>query len=290
MKRKRQYRIKIEDEAYLRTVSDIRMSGAGLTLIIIAAVLISLLVSGGIIMTTPLRTLLPGYLKQSQRSANEENLLRLDSLQEVYEQKQAYIDNYLRVIDDTRQPSDSSSMAAMETLAPEDSLMTATDLERRFVNTMEEREKFNISVLAPLAADGVGFRPIDDRGIFTADSRDSEAGTVLLPPGADIKSVADGVVLGVYYSADERGFTVLTQHKRGFVTSVSHAGRPAVGTGDEILAGQAIASGPTPDAKGRRSVTVRMWHNGLPIAPYKYIGKSEEEPDDSRYEDPRGKF
>lgn len=292
MKRGNHYRIRIEEETHLRTVSDVKLTPIGLTLLGIGVVALMIIVAGAVIVFTPIRTLLPGYMKESQRAATEEGLLRLDSLQDAFGEKQAYIDNYLRVIDETRLPSDSSAMARQEAEETEDTLITATERERKFVDTMKERERFNISVLAPLAADGIMFSPVNPSGVFTADSRDSELGKVLLPQDAPIQSLADGAVIAVYYSASDHGFTVLTQHQRGFVTSISKAGTPMVGTGDDVSGGQVVAANPSPDSRGRRMVEVRMWHNGLPVVPYKYIGYPVTETDSEleSYEAPRGRF
>lgn len=291
MKFRKRYRLQLEDEAYLRTVVETEFSAAALWTVVAGAVVLFLLLAGLIIFVTPLRTLLPGYMKESQRAATEENLLRLDSLQEAYRQKQEYIDNFLRVIDSDRLPTDSLSVSRQSLEMTGDSLMTSSERERRFVSDMAKRERYNISVLAPLAADGIMFNPVNSEGVFTSDSRDSEEGKVLLGVDAAIQSPADGSVLAVYYSAADRGYAILVQHQRGFVSAVARTGTPLVGTGDEVSAGQMIALPPTPDSHGRRYVTVRMWHNGLPIAPYKYIGNPAVNslPKES-YEAPRGKF
>ena len=48
-----------------------------------------------------------------------------------------------------------------------------------------------------------------------------------------------------------------------------------VSAGDAVTGGQVIALAPSPRCKGKRYVEVMMWHNGLPLIPYEYIGNPE---------------
>lgn len=292
MKRHPKYRIRIEDESRLEDLADITLSPLSLWTAVAAALIVLIMISGAIVMVTPLRTLLPGYMKQSERSATEDNILRLDSIFGAYAQNQDYLNNIIKAFDTDRTPTaDSLVMTAnLREMSP-DSLLTPSPLERKFVNAMEERERFNISVLAPLAADGMMFSPLSDSGIFSASSRTEEKGNVILPPDESVKSVADGSILASYYSTAEGGYVVIIQHAKGFVTRIARLGSPMVSAGDAVLAGQMLALGPNPDGKGRRYIEVMMWHNGLPLIPYDYIGNPESTiVKDAPFEAPRGKY
>lgn len=290
MKRHPKYRIRIEDESRLENLADISLSPLSLWSALGAVFVILILIAGAIVMTTPLRTLLPGYMKQSERSATEDNILRLDSILNAYEQNQVYLDNIRKALDTGRIPSDSVALTSNIMEMSPDSLLPPSPLERKFVNAMEERERFNISVLAPLAADGMMFSSLSDSGVFSSISRSEEKGTVIMPPDEVVKNVADGSILASYYSASEGGYVVIIQHSKGFVTRVARLGTPMVATGDAVLAGQILAMGPSPDAKGRRYVEVMMWHNGLPLIPYDYIGNPESTiAKETPFEAPRGR-
>lgn len=292
MKRHPKYRIRIEDESRLEDLADITLSPLSLWTGAIVALVVLIMISGAIVMVTPIRTLLPGYMKQSERSATEDNILRLDSIFGAYAQNQDYLDNILKAFDTDRTPTaDSLVMTAnLREMSP-DSLLPPSPLERKFVNAMEERERFNISVLAPLAADGMMFSPLSDSSIFSASSRAEEKGNVIMPPDESVKSVADGSILASYYSAAEGGYVVIIQHAKGFVTRIARLGSPMVSVGDAVLAGQMLALGPKPDGKGRRYIEVMMWHNGLPLIPYDYIGNPESTIlKDAPFEAPRGKY
>ena len=290
MKRHPKYRIRIENESRIENVADISVSPAILWAAGIISVVIILLIAGTLIMVSPLRTLLPGYMKQSERSATEDNILRLDSILGVYENNQQYLDNVLRALDTGRIPSDSTAISSnIRELSP-DSLLPPSQLEQKFVSAMEERERFNISVLAPLAADGIMFSPLGDNALYSVASRNSEVGKVIMPQNEAVRCVADGTVIASYYSPAEKGNVVIIQHARGFVTRCSHLGTPMVDTGDVVMSGQILSLAPSPDAYGQRILEIRMWHNGLPLVPYQYIGSHDSHAaKEIPYEAPRGR-
>ncbi|MDE6296344.1 MAG: M23 family metallopeptidase, partial [Muribaculaceae bacterium] len=269
-----------------------RRSLIGLALIII---FFSIFIGCLIVLFTPIHTLLPGYLKENQRTATEENLLRLDSLASVYETNQRFIDNYLRITDIDRAPVDSSALYADTVPLSNDSLIAPSSRERSFVAKMEEQERFNISVLAPLAADGMIFSDISDTGIFSSTSKDKEVGEVILSADASIISIAEGTVIDSFYSNKEKGFVIIIQHPKGFVSRYSSVGKPFVMQGEDVESGQIIASPPPADNKGRRGIFIRMWHNGLPLIPYKFIHERENTNRissfgaENSFEAPRGK-
>lgn len=290
MKKTHLYKISIEDESHLHTLAEVTVSPLRIAAAAIGVIILLIIIGGLLVMFTPLRNMLPGYMDTNQRMATEENLLRLDSLQEAYLANKSYIDNYLRVLDTERTPTDSARSVGHALSAVADSLMPAGEREHRFTSLMEERERFNISVLAPLAADAMAFSPVCSDGIFTAQSKDSELGEVIVPEGESVRSIADGIAVDVHHSAMDGGYTLLVQHDRGFLSAYSGTGSPLVACGDALNSGQVIALAPAPDKRGERRIGVMMWHNGLPLVPYQYVGLPlTSAPEDVPYEAPRGR-
>ncbi len=291
MKRHPKYLLKLEDESRLSCIFNIKLTRFGMWAAGILFLAVMFLFAGIFIIATPLKTLLPGYMKQQERTATEENILRLDSIQAVYETNQAYIENFVKALDTERIPNDSILMVGETRELSSDSLLPASPLERKFVNAMEERERFNISVLAPLAAEDMMFSPVAESGIFTIASKDSTRGEILIGGDEPVLSISDGSVLASYYSPAEKGYVILVQHAKGFVSSYEGTGNPMVSAGDMVLAGQMIALGPKPDAKGRRIVAVMMWHNGISLKPFEYIGSGagHSYSKEDNYEAPRGR-
>lgn len=290
MKCPRKYRVTIEDESHLRQLATGRFSALGFAAFGLGVLSCGLLVAGMLFAATPLRYVLPGYLKDSQRGATEEGLLRLDSLMEAYRANQVYIDNIMTVYDTGRTPADSAAMQPVSRELNPDSLMASGENERRFVSQMEERERFNISVLAPLAAEGIIFSPVSADAVCTEASRDNAVSEWLLTRESNIQAAADGSIVALYTAPGSRGYVMVLQHARGFLSSYTGTGNPTVEVGDNVNAGQVIAFTPSPDVHGHRTVEVRMWHNGMPIHPFEYLSTPEKRgfPSASSYESPRG--
>lgn len=272
MRLKRRIRIKIEDESRLRDIFRISMSPSAIILTIAGFCLFSILASAFIIMVTPLKTYLPGYLKKSEKIATTESLLKLDSLKDQIEANNAYIDNILTITDINREPQDSElySRGLPRSLSG-DSLIRQSESERKFVNMMRRRERYNISVLAPLAADGMMFVPPAENAVFMEKSKTDFEGTLAVSPTSPIGAIADGIVLAAYHSPAEGGFVVIIQHDRGFISRYSHLGLPAVDVGDAVNASQAIAAPNTGAGRTKSIIKLRIWHNGQPLRPFDYI-------------------
>ena len=65
MRRHLKYRIHIENESKLENIFDISISPAVLWSAVAGIVVLFVIIGSLIVMTTPLRTFLPGYLKES---------------------------------------------------------------------------------------------------------------------------------------------------------------------------------------------------------------------------------
>ncbi|MDE7412300.1 MAG: M23 family metallopeptidase [Muribaculaceae bacterium] len=288
-------RFRLENESHLSSIADFSISRWMLATGCLVFLLLAIFLGAILVFFTPLHTFLPGYLKENQRSATEESLLRLDSLHSVYETNQRYIDNYLRITDTDRAAKDSLSAYPDTIIATNDSLILPSERERKFVAAMEEQERFNISVLAPLAADGMVFYNVCESGVFTSSSKDSQIAEIIIPADSDISAIADGTVVAAYYSPTDKGYVMIIQHARGFLSRYSHCGEPMVSLDEDVTGGSIIAKAPSPDKLGKRYIYLRMWHNGAAVIPYYYIHTSSRESDnlkfgaENSFEAPRGK-
>ena len=274
MKWNRQYRLALENESRLTTLIDKRFKPIHLWLGGAVVIALLLLIAGVVVMVTPLHTLLPGYLKASQRAATQEGMLKLDSLSQAMERNQTWIDNVMTVTNTDRRPTDSAAHSRPMTAYDPEDLADPSPMEKRFVSAMEERERFNISVLAPLDADGMIFSPVAGDALVTADSRQSLTATFLLPSESPVQAVADGVVVGSFIESPRAGYTLIVQHGRGFISTYYHLGNPLVSVGDAVNAGQSIAFPPAPDSRNSRWIKLRMWYNGTSVIPYDMLGTS----------------
>ena len=291
MKAKRVYRLVLESESRLEELKSWRLTPSRIWVLAVGGFLLILVIAALLVGLTPLRSLLPGYLKETERAATIDNLLRADSLNQAIERNKDFLSNIREVLDTDRVPSDSLNASKGITRLTSDSLIPPSAGEEKFVAMMKERERFNISVIAPLASEGMVFYPVNAESVFAAETRDSESPRVILAEGASVGCIADGTVVAVYPSErDGGGHTVMVQHGKGFLSSYSRLVLPTVSVGESVEEGQIISVQQSGQAFRHSEIIIRMWHNGTPLRPYDYIGEpARRVRDHTGYEAPRGR-
>ena len=225
-----------------------------------------------IISLTPIRTLIPGFIPDSRRAASEEALLLVDSLREAYAINERYLNNLRNVMNSDRLPADTFPAAVPVSPGLQvESLLPPSHEEIGFTKIMQEREKFNISLLSKMAAEGMLLFPVSDEGSVVADSRDSYQVRMIVPDNATIMAVADGVVIAEYFDARSRRHVLILQHDNGFVSRIAGLGNLLVGQNDIVNGGEVISLAPQIKNNAASEIFVELWHNGIPVKPYDYI-------------------
>lgn len=271
MKASRRYRITVEDESRLRRLASASVGPWALCAIIGVGLILMSLLGGLLVMATPLRTLLPGYLKQGERTATEEGLLRIDSINAVYELNSKYLANIMTVLDTDREPTDSTDTETPHNELPPDSLLPASPREIEYISQIQDREKYNLTILAPLAAEHLQTYPVGPGATLPKQGGSPTKQIVIMPAGSPVCSVADGRVLTVQNPAPEGGCAIVIQHDHGFATRYSHTGTPRVKDGEHVDGGSAIALGARGGSTGPGWVMLEMWHDGTPVEGARYV-------------------
>ena len=273
MRLSRPYKLQIEDASRLACVAEFQRPLWKWIALATAGFAAALVAAAALIVLTPLRELLPGYMEEAQRATTIEYLMRLDSLQEAYNRNQAFLDNLAHVLDTRRKPTDSTRLVVNPDRATTAALLPTSESEQKFMSMMEEREKYNISVLAPLAAEGMIFQmPVAPASVL---GRPSEAKDLRLraAAGATVGAVADGTVIDTHYSTTDRGFVVIVQHPKGFASRCAGMGSLMVHTGERVEAGQALGLTRRAGTAGPTIISLRMWRNGDALTPWQFISK-----------------
>ncbi|MCM1033717.1 MAG: M23 family metallopeptidase [Odoribacter sp.] len=244
----RRYRLELINDNTLSRVWQLKFKGiwaliaAGGALAAIASLIAM------IFMFTPLGQFLPGRLKGDLRSQYIEMALRVDSLENVAREQSAYTANIVAILTDSL-PDPVIPDARQPGAAVVDSLISAGDAEQRFVKQFEEEQRFNLSVLSPIAAEGM---------IFESPSEtDTGAGPVA--------AVYRGTVVSLITTDD--GFTTaVVQHPGDFISVYADLDECYIDRGDKVVAGQRIGHS-TPG----RPLLFELWHAGIKLDPALYI-------------------
>lgn len=218
-----------------------------------------------ILVFSPIRRLLPVDLGGDLRNRYLETAMRLDSLEHMARLNDAYIANIVSVMSDNL-PEDSVIRLATEQVLKSDSMLMASETERQFVRDYEEEERFNLSVLSPIAAEGMVFSsPV---------AGDAEIEPVGAPnPGIRISggrnmplsAVYRGTVIAVTTTPDGTS-VVAIQHPNDFISTYAGLGDVFVAKGRKVAAGQRLGH-----SQGTIPAVFELWHNGTALNPGDYI-------------------
>lgn len=216
---------------------------------------------------TPVRKLLPGRLEGDLRSRYVDMAMRLDSIEQHSRANDLFITNLRNIMSGS---TDTTSMAAEQlsaySRAAADSLLAPSETEREFVQLYEASDRFNLSVLTPIAAEGMAFySPVPDA--LTEPETDSKTNIVSFsqPDRLSVSATYRGSVISVY--PDAGGLkTVILQHPNDFVSIYSGLSDCFTAPGARVVAGERIGH----SGMGN-TFKFELWHNGAPTAPTDYI-------------------
>lgn len=263
---KRRYRISFFNETQFREIFSLKLSCAQFVSMVAVAVVGIIGIFVMLILVTPLRSVLPGYMQPAQRHEVINNAIRIDSIATIAQLNDHYINNIISILAneiDTIAPMVTDSISQK---LPLDSLLPSSELEKEFVKQFEEREKYNLSVLSPIAAEGMTFyNPVIGAIPLTFNTPRLEFITSSTIP---VSSVYRGTVISVTYTPNDK-YTIIIQHPNDFISKYNGVNDVFVLQGDKVNAGSRL---------GLHSVTSKsvpltfeLWHNGTALNPTEYI-------------------
>lgn len=268
------YKLSFFNESTLEEVWSFRLSqlSAFAVLAVFAFMLIAF--TAVIIIITPIRNYLPGYLDVEIRKEIMKNALQADSLERVLSVQTLYLDNVIAILNGTVSLDSIRTLDSLARIEP-DFEIPRTQEEEKFVKNFEEEEKYNLTVLNPnhVPTDGVFFyKPVS--GIVSApyESEKRHYGVDLVAaPKESVLSTLDGTV--VFTGEDPNfGNVIQIQHKNGFISIYKHNELLLKQVGDHVVAGEAIALvGNTGKLTTGPHLHFELWYKGTPVNPEDYI-------------------
>lgn len=273
---KKKYRITVEDESSLEKKVDFKTTFPFLLFFLFIIIVLIGGLSVFLLTATPMKRFLPGYLKESERTATEQQHLRLDSLIHVYEVNEAYVNNIMNALNPTVDTTKNSIDRTPTPLSP-DSLMPISKEEQNFMEEIRERDKYNIGYIPPTSSTLI-FGSVNRDGIVTENSKNDFKADIVIPAGSSVTSVAEGKVISLASSPrNSGGYEVIIQHPDGYLSKTGRLTNLVVKSGDRVMAGQIIALSTTKSGTKSDHVSFELWHDGDPLIPSKYLngGKSD---------------
>lgn len=267
------YKLTVTNENTLEDIVCIHVSKLNGLSWLLLAVSVIFLFAATVIVFTPLRNYLPGYMNSEVREQVVLNALRADSLQQVVARQNLYIMNIRDIFAGTVRVDTVQSIDSL-TILRSDSLMERTRQEEEFRKQYEEKERYNLTAV-DINKDASGlifYRPT--RGMmssgFNPDAKHFGI-DIAANPNESVLATLDGTVILSTYTA-ETGYVIQIQHGQNFVSVYKHCSSLLKKEGDSVKGGEAIALvGNTGEKTTGPHLHFELWHRGRAIDPSKYI-------------------
>ncbi len=267
------YKLTITNENTLEEIVGIHVSKLNGVSVLLSAVTVIFLIASLIIVFTPLRNYLPGYMNSEVREQVVQNALRADSLQWMLERQRMYIMNIQDIISGNVKTDSIHSIDSLTAVRSEE-LMERTQAEEDFRRQYEETERYNLTSIdnAPATTGLIFFRPT--RGMISSefDANKKHFGIdIAASPNESVLATLDGTVVLATYTADT-GYVIQVQHGQNLVSIYKHCGSLLKKVGDMVKAGEAIALvGNTGEKTTGPHLHFEIWNRGRALDPSKYI-------------------
>ena len=267
------YKLTITNENTLEEIVGIHVSKLNGVSVLLSAVTVIFLIASLIIVFTPLRNYLPGYMNTEVREQVVMNALRADSLQGMLERQRMYIMNIQDIISGNIKADSVSTMDSLTTARTEE-LMERTQAEDEFRKQYEETERYNLTTIdnAPTVTGLIFFRPTRGMLSSTFDANQKHFGIdIAASPNESVLATLDGTVILATYTADT-GYVIQVQHSQNLVSVYKHCGSLLKRVGDTVTAGVAFALvGNTGEKTTGPHLHFEIWNRVRALDPSKYI-------------------
>ncbi len=265
----RPYRLTMRDERKNKTVFSFRMSIWLVALLSVMLTALTAVLAILIVVQTPLRQYLPGYLDVTQRGEVVDLAMRLDSLEKENKLRASYLSNLTSILQDTYAGADSIVEYDSTVVRFGDSLLLdASDRERTFREAYEQRERFGINAALGVDNPTVAFLS-PAIGTLVKDSLargESRMVRLQLNKENAVMSPFAGIVVAVDLAVGE-GYKVMVLRSDGYLVSISHLTKPLCTAGDLVKAGEVLGhAGGQPD-ENERWIGIQLWYKGIEVEP-----------------------
>ena len=267
------YKLSFFNESTLEEVWSFRLSQLSVFIyvFIFASILISL--TSVIIILTPIRNYLPGYLDVEVRKEILQNALRADSLEQKMNLQSRYLDNLADILSGNMSV-DSILNVDTSSFIMSDYNIPRSENESAYIKKFEEEERYNLTALNPNPAQTEIFfyRPLNGVISSSFDADKQHFGIDLTSAlKENVIATLDGTV--IYTGFDPRyGNVISLQHKNDFISIYKHNEILLKEISEKVIAGEAIAIvGNTGELSTGPHLHFELWHKGVPVNPEEYI-------------------
>jgi len=267
------YKLTFFNESTLEDVWSFRLSQLHVFIYICVFAFVLIAFTSFIIILTPIRNYLPGYLDVEVRKEILHNALRADSLEERVAVQSRYLENLSAIL---------SGNVVIDSIMTNDSVsyvnanydIPRSDREAAYISRFEEEERYNLTALNsnPVQTDMFFYKPLNGIVSSAFDAEMRHYGIDLTSaPKTSVLATLEGTV--IYIGFDPKyGNVISLQHKNDFISIYKHNDVLLKNVGERVVAGEAIAIvGNTGVLSTGPHLHFELWHKGAPVNPEEYI-------------------
>ena len=244
--------------------------------LVVAAIVIAI-IAGTYCLTayTPVRRTIPGYPSNETRRKAMENLIKIDSLENVIGMWSYQMTNIQRIVSG-KSPIPIDSLAVTPSSSDENIRGLYAENDSLLREEVRRQEQFNISLPENSTISQIEglhfFTPV--KGIIT-EPYDKAGGHPYVDIAAETGTMVYAVLSGTVISAlwnDEVGYVLEIQHDNDIISIYKHNDRLLKKVGETVKAGTPVAQvGNTGTLSTGSHLHFELWHKGTPIDPTLYI-------------------
>jgi murein DD-endopeptidase MepM/ murein hydrolase activator NlpD len=267
------YKLSILNENTLEEVFAFRLSRLSVFWVVAGFAIILVTLTSIVIINTPIRNYLPGYLDSEVRETLVENVLKADSLEQALATQTKYLNNISSILQGT---SPIAEVPETDTISKNSNPVLEKSKETvEFIKNYEEEEKYNLTKSTSsqqLPDNLIFYKPV--KGMISShfDLREKHYGIdIATNPKESVLATMKGTIVFTGFDANA-GYIVQIQHPNGFISIYKHNTLLLKKQGDDVNAGEAIAlAGNTGNLSSGTHLHFELWLKGSPVNPEDFI-------------------
>jgi hypothetical protein len=272
---KDKYRLGIYNDTTYEQVFHFRLKGREVLVVIVISIILLVGLTTFFIAFTPMREFIPGYPNKETRKIMQNNILKIDSLENVLIEWTHYWNNSIRVLSGNstqivQNPPDSNvvNRPFVDIRSKQDSLFRdRIEREERFdfKDNFQLKKSKNISDLHFMS-------PLKGKITSKFNVGENHIGVdIVSSPNDVVVATFDGTVIMAEWTL-ETGNSILIQHSDNIISVYKHNAKLLKKQGSKVKAGDAIAiMGNSGELTYGPHLHFELWFNGVPVDPEQYI-------------------
>jgi murein DD-endopeptidase MepM/ murein hydrolase activator NlpD len=268
-----EYKLSFLNESTLEEVFALRLSRLTSLIILFLFAVFLITLTSFVIVKTPIRNYLPGYLDADVRQEMIKNVLTVDSLETEIAVQSRYLENIRAILRGDMKVDEVPTI---------DSIRDARDINlekskrtSEFVKNYEDEEKYNLSGLTAISGASekpMFYKPL--KGVVSSifNLREKHYGIdIASTPNESVLATMKGTVIFTGFDPNA-GYVIQLQHPNGFISVYKHNAILLKSQGDAVSAGEVIAlAGNTGKLSTGIHLHFELWLDGKPVDPSEYI-------------------